>query len=54
MNEGCLDILKGGKLSSVIFAMDYLQLDFDGNRLTINIWPAVHVDNVEYLTNDDF
>jgi hypothetical protein len=43
-----LDILKGEKLSSVVFVMDYLQLDFDGNRFTMNIWPSVIVLNIEY------
>jgi len=40
-----LDILKGEKLSSVTFVMDYLQIDFDGNRFTLNVWPDVNIDN---------
>ena len=43
-----LDILREEKLSSVTFIMDYLQLDFDGNQFTINIWPSVFVENIEY------
>ena len=43
-----LDILKGEKLSSVTFVMDYLQLEFDGNRFTLNVWPVVKVKNVNY------
>jgi hypothetical protein len=41
-------ILNGEKLSSVVFVMDYLQLDFDGNRFTLNVWPVVTVDSKEY------
>src|SRR5438309_381335 len=39
------NILIGEKLSSVTFVMDYLQLDFDGNRFTLNVWPSVTIDN---------
>ena len=42
------DILIGEQLSSVTFVMDYLQLDFDGNRLTCNVWPVVNVANNSY------
>ena len=38
-----LNILIGEKLSSVIFVMDYLQIDFDGNRFTFNVWPKIMV-----------
>jgi hypothetical protein len=47
-----LEILIGEKLSSVVFVMDYLQLDFDGNRFTFNIWPIVTVDNKQYKYGD--
>jgi len=30
-------------LSSVIFVMDYIQLDFNGLRLTLYVWPKVTV-----------
>lgn len=33
--------IMGEQLSSVVFVQDYLQLDFDGSRLTYNIWPCV-------------
>ena len=33
--------LVGEKLSSVIFVLDYLQLDFDGKRFTAYAWPVV-------------
>jgi hypothetical protein len=49
-----LNILKGEKLSSVIFVMDYLQLDFNGNRLTLNLWPIVSVNNSSYKYGDQF
>lgn len=47
------DLLIGEKLSSVTFVMDYLQLDFDGNRLTFNIWPIVNVSNISYKYQQD-
>jgi hypothetical protein len=47
-----LDILIGEKLSSVTFVMDYLQVDFDGNRFTFNAWPVVVIANVEYQFGD--
>jgi len=43
-----LGILVGEKLSSVTFVLDYLQLDFDGNRFTLNVWPMVVIGNNEY------
>ena len=43
-----LNILVGEKLSSVTFVMDYLQLDFDGNRFTLNVWPVITVGGKEY------
>ncbi len=36
-----LDTLVGEQLSSVTFVQDYLQLDFDGKRLTLNVWPVI-------------
>lgn len=39
--NGHLAILIGEQLSSVIFVQDYLQLDFDGRRLTLNEWPKL-------------
>jgi hypothetical protein len=40
-NNNLFDILIGEKLSSVTFVMDYLQIDFDGNRFTLNIFPII-------------
>lgn len=50
--ENFLDILKGEKLSSVTFVMDYLQADFDGNRFTFYIWPVVTIENTEFKFGD--
>lgn len=36
-----LQALVGAELSSVVFVRDYLQLDFDGPRLTLYVWPQV-------------
>lgn len=33
--------LIGQQLSSVIFVQDYLQLDFDGDRMTMYVWPTL-------------
>jgi hypothetical protein len=51
-NERFLDILIGEKLSSVTFVMDYLQMDFDGNRFTFNIWPIITVDSIDFKLGD--
>jgi hypothetical protein len=47
-----LMVLIGEQLSSVIFVQDYLQLDFDGNRLTCYVWPVIALDDIEYRFND--
>jgi hypothetical protein len=33
--------IEGEQLGAVTFVQDYLQLDFDGPRLTLTIWPRV-------------
>ena len=38
-----LQILVGAKLSSVTFVMDYVQLGFDGPRLTAYVGPRVTI-----------
>ena len=43
------DLLFGEMLSSVTFVMDYLQLDFNGNKITCNVWPIVSVNNNSYV-----
>src|SRR5258707_6774954 len=47
-NQGILDELVSEQLSAVIFIQDYLQLEFDGKRLTINVWPTVFVSENEF------
>jgi hypothetical protein len=42
----------GCRLSSVIFVMDYLQLDFDGNVFTLNIWPKINIKNKTITISD--
>ena len=41
--------LKGDRLSAVTFVMDYVQFDFNGQRLTAYVWPDVEIDN-EFLS----
>jgi hypothetical protein len=43
-----LSLLFQQRLSSVVFVQDYLQLDFDGSRLTFNIWPSVSTSTGDY------
>lgn len=38
--------LIGQQLSSVVFIQDYLQLDFDGNKLTCYKWPIVYLKRI--------
>lgn len=40
------------QLSSVVFVQDYLQLYFDGPKLTLYIWPEVWI-NKEKFTKED-
>src|SRR4051812_35531091 len=47
-NARILDALVDQQLSAVIFIQDYLQLDFDGKRLTVNVWPAVFLSGKEF------
>ncbi|MCC3159454.1 hypothetical protein LJ737_19590 [Hymenobacter sp. 15J16-1T3B] len=35
-----LDILADRKLSAVVFVQDYLQLQFDGDTMTLYAWPT--------------
>lgn len=32
--------------------MDYLQIDFDGNLFTLNVWPIIIVENIQYKFGD--
>jgi hypothetical protein len=55
-----LDPLVGKKLTSVLYVMDYLQIDICGNRFTYYYWPNIQKgmnilekSNSEYLTELD-
>jgi hypothetical protein len=39
-----VDELVGQELGSVVFVRDYVQLDFDGPRLSLYVWPTVVTD----------
>lgn len=52
-NTNPFECLCGEQLSSVIFVQDYLQLDFDGNRITFYSWPAVILDKKIYKIEDN-
>jgi hypothetical protein len=40
-------------LSSVIFVTDYIQLDFNGLRLTLYVWPTITVGGKPPLSEGD-
>jgi hypothetical protein len=40
-SDSLLHALIGEDLASVVFVRDYLQLDFDGPRLSLYVWPQV-------------
>ena len=52
--DNFFDILIGEKLSSVTFVMDYMQVDFDGNRFTFYIYPTVTIENINYNFGSPF
>jgi hypothetical protein len=43
MRRTLLSELVGESLSSVVFVLDYLQLDFNGSRFTSWVWPDVRI-----------
>jgi hypothetical protein len=43
VSESLLDALVGERLGSVVFVMDYLQLDFNEARFTAYAWPTVTI-----------
>jgi hypothetical protein len=45
VSDSLLDALIGEQLGSVIFVMDYLQLDFNAARFTAYVWPTVTRDD---------
>ena len=40
-NDKVSDIFVGDTISSVAFVQDYMQLDFNGNWITFNVWPVI-------------
>lgn len=48
-----LDVLLHRQLSAVTFVQDYLQLDFDGKRLTVYAWPAVSLCDSRFTVDDN-
>jgi hypothetical protein len=40
-DDSLLAALVGKELASVIFVRDYVELDFDGPRLSMFVWPVV-------------
>jgi hypothetical protein len=44
MTDSLLLALISHEMSSVIFVRDYLQLEFDGPRLSLFVWPQVTID----------
>jgi hypothetical protein len=53
MISAVLELLTGEPLSSVVFVMDYLQLDFNGTRLTCFVWPTVELEGEDPRTFGD-
>ncbi len=43
MSESLLEALVEEELGSVVFVMDYVQLDFSGARFTAYVWPTVTI-----------
>ncbi len=41
MGDSLMELLVEEELGSVVFVMDYLQLDFSNARFTAYVWPAV-------------
>ncbi|SNS74062.1 hypothetical protein SAMN05216276_10159 [Streptosporangium subroseum] len=52
MTDSLLSALIGEEMSSVIFIRDYVQLDFDGPKLSLFSWPQIAVDSTVRLMGD--
>jgi len=52
--ENLFKSILGEQLSSVVFVQNYLQLDFDGNRLTSYSWPKVKIKNTVYVIGREY
>lgn len=46
MSDSPLDALVGEQLGSVVFVMDYLQLDFSAAQFSAYVWPSVTIGGV--------
>ncbi len=45
MNKNQLETLKDEKVSAIVFILDYLQIQFDGEIITFLMYPKVEIDN---------
>ncbi|WP_040807634.1 hypothetical protein [Nocardia concava] len=52
VEDSLLGRLIGLELASVVFVRDYLQLDFDGPRLTCYVWPTIEADGITRSLGD--
>ncbi|MBG0825956.1 hypothetical protein HS048_35380 [Planomonospora sp. ID91781] len=52
MTDSLLSALIGQELGSVVFVRDYVQLDFDGPRFTLFVWPQVSLDSAVRVMGD--
>lgn len=46
MTDSLLEALVEEELGSIVFVMDYLQLDFGNARLSVYVWPTVSIGDV--------
>ena len=52
MTDSLLKALVEEKLGSVVFVMDYLQIDFGNARLSAYVWPTVTIGDVSRAFGD--
>jgi hypothetical protein len=53
VTDSLLMELVGDSLASVVFVMDYVQLDFNGSRFTGFVWPTVTIGATELHFGDE-
>lgn len=51
-NKSIIHLITNEKLSAIIFVLDYLQLDFDGKRLSCYIFPEISINCKVFNIND--
>ena len=51
-NKSIIHSITNEKLSAIIFVLDYLQLDFDGKRLSCYIFPEISINSNLFNFND--